>query len=61
MMICVLMLSDCRANVHCREKRKYISLNGSDKQFDQIDKGYHQRTYDTNGIGLKDKTQRDES
>ena len=57
----MLMLSDCGTNVHRSKQREYISLNRSNKQFDQIYKGYHQRTYDADSIRLKDKTKGDET
>ncbi len=57
----MLMLSDCATNVHRSKQRKYISLNRSHQQFDQIYKGYHQCAYDADRIRLKDKTKGDET
>lgn len=44
-------------NVHRRKQGKYIGLNSGYKQFNNIDKGNHDRGQDSNGVGFKNEYQ----
>ena len=48
-------------DVHRCKQRKYISLNRGHEQFDDIDKGHHDRTHDPDRDRLEDERQSDKT
>src|SRR5690606_35618296 len=61
MVLSMAMVRYCRTNIHGREQGKYISLNGSNQQLDDVDKYHHQSTCYAYGIRFKYKDQADKA
>lgn len=53
--VIVVMLCHCTADVHRCKQREHVGLNGSNQQFDHIDKGHHQSGHHTDRVRFENE------